>query len=128
MVIVSLLYHIKTSIHPLSIFSLLAHNLMINVVLNSIFFLWLLTTIHRFSRTHGPSAFHRLLHLRQPYLTTHLRGNVPPVTNEVFCGTRTDDKDVEQKRSTSIRANSDSVSNDMDESNSQYEKQYKQRI
>jgi hypothetical protein len=43
------------------------------------------------------------------------------VTNEVFCGTRTDEKDVEQKASTSIRANSDSVSNDMDESNSQYE-------
>jgi hypothetical protein len=57
-----------------------------------------------------------------------LRGNAPPATNEAFCGTRTDDKDVEWKASTSIRANSDYVSNDMDESNSQYEKQYEQKI
>jgi hypothetical protein len=57
-----------------------------------------------------------------------LRGNAPPATNEVFWGTRTDDKDVEQKASTSIPANSDSVPNDIDESNSQYEKQYEQGI
>jgi hypothetical protein len=72
-----------------------AHNLMRNVVLNLIFFLWLLTTIHRFSRTHRPSTFHWILHLRRPYLTTHLRGNAPPATNEVFRGTITDDKNVE---------------------------------
>jgi hypothetical protein len=53
-----------------------------------------------------------------------LRGNAQPATNEVFCGTKTDDRDVEQKASTSIRANSDSLSNDIDESNWQYEKQY----
>jgi hypothetical protein len=35
-----------------------AHNLMRNVVLDLTFFLWLLTTIYRFSRTHGPPAFH----------------------------------------------------------------------
>jgi hypothetical protein len=61
-------------------------------------------------------------------MTTHLRRNAPPVTNEVFCDTRTDDKDVEQKASTSICANSDSVSNDIDESELQNEKQYEQRI
>jgi hypothetical protein len=66
--------------------------------------------------------------LRRPCLTTHLRENSLPATNETFCGTRTDDRDVEWKPSTSIRSNSDSVSNDIDESNSQYEKQYEQRI
>jgi hypothetical protein len=35
---------------------------------------------------------------------------------------------VQDPASTSIRANSDSVSNDIDESNWQYEKQYEQRI
>jgi hypothetical protein len=35
-----------------------ADNLLRNVVLDLIFFLWLLTTIHCFSRTHRPSAFH----------------------------------------------------------------------
>jgi hypothetical protein len=57
-----------------------------------------------------------------------LHGNALPVTNEVFCGTRTDDKDVEQKASASIRANSDSVSNDIDESDLQDEKHDEQRI
>jgi hypothetical protein len=35
-----------------------AHNLMRNVVLDLIFFFWLLAAIHRFSRTLRPSAFH----------------------------------------------------------------------
>jgi hypothetical protein len=48
--------------------------------------------------------------------------------NEVFCGTRTDDKDVEQKASASIRANSDSISNDIDENGLQDEKHDEQRI
>jgi hypothetical protein len=57
-----------------------------------------------------------------------LRGNAPPVTNEVFCGTRTDDKNVEQKASTSIRANSDSLPNDIDESELQFDKQRAEKI
>jgi hypothetical protein len=55
-----------------------------------------------------------------------LRGNAPPATNEVFCGTRTDDEDVEGVNF--VRANSDSASNDIDGSNSQYDKQYEQKI
>jgi hypothetical protein len=68
---------------------------MITAVLELIFFLWLLATVHCFSGTHGPSASYWILHLRWRYLTRHLPGNAPPATNEVFCGTRTDDKDVE---------------------------------
>jgi hypothetical protein len=49
-------------------------------------------------------------------------------TNAVFPGTTTDDKDVKSKAPAWISANSDSVSNEIDESDLQYEKQYEQRI
>jgi hypothetical protein len=57
-----------------------------------------------------------------------LRGNAFRATNEAFSGTITDDKDVQEKASASICANSDSVSNEIDESEMQEEKQDEQRI
>jgi hypothetical protein len=42
--------------------------------------------------------------------------------NEVFSGTTTDDKDVEQKAWAPIRTNSEFVSNEIDESELQHEK------
>jgi hypothetical protein len=57
-----------------------------------------------------------------------LRGNAFPATKQVFSGTTTDDKHVQEKAPGSIRAKSDSDSNEIDESDLQSEKQYEQRI
>jgi hypothetical protein len=65
--------------------------------------------------------------LRYPTVTTQLGGNAP-TTNEVFSRTTTDGRHVEKKALASIRGNSDSVSNEIDESDLQYEKHPEQMI
>jgi hypothetical protein len=55
-------------------------------------------------------------------------GNAPPAMNDPLSGTTTDNKYVILKASASMRANSDSVSNEIDESDLQYEKHDEQRI
>jgi hypothetical protein len=57
-----------------------------------------------------------------------LAGNPPPAINDIFSGTTTDDKNVAVKTSASMHANSDSVSNEIDESDLQDEKHPEQRI
>jgi hypothetical protein len=57
-----------------------------------------------------------------------LRGNAPAAMNKASSGTTIDDKDVEEKAPSSIRANSESCSNEIDESELQDEKQEEQRI
>jgi hypothetical protein len=63
-----------------------------------------------------------------PPVTIPLGGNTPRATNEAFVGTTTDGKAAKRKASASIYANSDSVSNEIDESDWQSEKQDEQRI
>jgi hypothetical protein len=48
--------------------------------------------------------------------------------NEVLLGTTTKDRLVSQKAPASMRVNSESVSNEIDESDVQYEKHDEQRI
>jgi hypothetical protein len=48
--------------------------------------------------------------------------------NDAFSGTITNDKDVQLKAEDSIRANCDSASNEIDESDLQREKHCEQRI
>jgi hypothetical protein len=67
-----------------------------------------------------------MMHMN-PYLhrrgiTTQLAGDAPPATNNVFSGRTTNDKDVRLKAPAPMRANSESASNEIDESESQYEK------
>jgi hypothetical protein len=51
-----------------------------------------------------------------------LAGNASPPMNDAFSGTSTDDKDVQQNAPTSIRTNSEFVSNETDKSDLQDEK------
>jgi hypothetical protein len=51
-----------------------------------------------------------------------LVGNAFSAINNAFCGTTTDDKDVILKASVPMHANSNSLSNEIDESDFQYEK------
>jgi hypothetical protein len=55
-------------------------------------------------------------------------GNASPAMNKIFAGTTTKDICVAANASASMRVNSDSVSNEIDESDLQDEKQYEQRI
>jgi hypothetical protein len=55
-------------------------------------------------------------------ITTQLSGQTPPATNELFSRTTTDDRHVQEKALALIRGNSDSVSNEIDESELQNEK------
>jgi hypothetical protein len=64
--------------------------------------------------------------MRCPAVTTQLYGNASPSMNEVSSETTTDNKDVEWKATTSIRANSDSVSNEIQEGELQLAKQSEQ--
>jgi hypothetical protein len=57
-----------------------------------------------------------------------LGGNVQRATIDVLPGIATDDKDIHLKASASILTNSDSVSNEIDESDLQAKKQFEQRI
>jgi hypothetical protein len=66
--------------------------------------------------------------LCHPTATTQLGGNTPPTTNEIFSRTTTDDRHVQEKASASIHGNSDSVSNEIDEIDLQFEKHSEQRI
>jgi hypothetical protein len=51
-----------------------------------------------------------------------------PAIKDAFSGTITDHKDVASKGSASMRASSDFLSNEIDESDLQYEKHSEQRI
>jgi uncharacterized protein (UPF0147 family) len=57
-----------------------------------------------------------------------LAGNTSPATKDAFSGTITEDKDVPENARASICTNSESVSNEIDESDLQCEKHDKQRI
>jgi hypothetical protein len=57
-----------------------------------------------------------------------LVGNAFPAINDAFSGTITDDNDVIVKASASMRINSESVSNEIDESDVQLKKHLQQRI
>jgi hypothetical protein len=61
-------------------------------------------------------------------VTTQWLGKASSATNNVFSRTTTADKDVQQNAPASIRANSESVSNEIDESESQHENHDEQRI
>jgi hypothetical protein len=56
------------------------------------------------------------------------RGNASPAMNKVLPGTTTKDRLVGEQARVSMRVNSESVSNEIDESDSQYEKHDEQRI
>jgi hypothetical protein len=57
-----------------------------------------------------------------------LDGNASPAMNEVLSGTKTVNKDVELKAPASIPANSESLLNEIDDSDLQCEKHDEQRI
>jgi hypothetical protein len=61
-------------------------------------------------------------------VTVQSAGNASPAMNETVTGTTTKERYVPAKAPASIRVNSESVSNDIDESDSQYEKHDEQRI
>jgi hypothetical protein len=56
------------------------------------------------------------------------RGNASPAMNETLPGTTAKDRSVAPQARASMRANSESVSNEIDESDLQYEKHDEQRI
>jgi hypothetical protein len=93
-----------------------------------IFYPLFLAPILRFSRSHRPSALQWVAHLRHAPVSTHLGGKSLPEMNNVSPGITTDNKDVKEKAPSPIRANSDFVSNEINESDLQCEKQDKQRI
>jgi hypothetical protein len=55
-------------------------------------------------------------------------GNASAARNDVLLGTITKDRFVSEQAPASIRINSESVSNEIDESDLQYEKRDEQRI
>jgi hypothetical protein len=55
-------------------------------------------------------------------VTVQWGGNASPAMNEILPGTTTKDSFVSQQAPVSIRVNSESVSNEIDESGLQYEK------
>jgi hypothetical protein len=57
-----------------------------------------------------------------------LGGKALPAINSAFPGAKTDDKNVILKASASMRTNLDSVSNEIDERELQFEKHSEQRI
>jgi hypothetical protein len=61
-------------------------------------------------------------------VTAQEEENASPAMNEVSAGTRTKDRCVASQAPDSIRTNSESVSNEIDESEWQFEKQCEQRI
>jgi hypothetical protein len=61
-------------------------------------------------------------------VTAQWRGKAAPPMNDVFCGTTTKDRHVPLKALASIRVNSESVSNEIDESDLHTEKHSEQRI
>jgi hypothetical protein len=79
------------------------------------------------NRNQRPPPLYSIPHLRGS-AATELDGNASPATNDVFPGTTTDDKDVELKARASTHANSESLSNEIDERDLQYEQHSEQRI
>jgi hypothetical protein len=63
-----------------------------------------------------------------PHVTSQDRGNASPAMNETFPGTTTKDRFVFQQTRGSMRVNSESFSNEIDESDLQFEKHLQQRI
>jgi hypothetical protein len=61
-------------------------------------------------------------------VTAQERGNALPAMNNVFSGITTKDRSVIAQARASIRVNSESISNEIDESDLQYEKHDEQRI
>jgi hypothetical protein len=61
-------------------------------------------------------------------VTAQERGNASLAMNVGLSGTTIKDKFVSQQASASMRANSEFVSNEIDESDLQYEKHHEQRI
>jgi hypothetical protein len=61
-------------------------------------------------------------------VTAQERGNALPAMNEVASGTTTKDRYVLQEAQASMPVNSEPVSNEIDESESQYKKHFEQRI
>jgi hypothetical protein len=61
-------------------------------------------------------------------VTTQSLGKLSPAMNDALPGTTTKNRYVAAKAPVSIRVNSESVSNEIDESDSQYEKQSEQMI
>jgi hypothetical protein len=55
-------------------------------------------------------------------------GNASPAVNEISAGTRTKARSVAMKARASMHINSESISNEIDESDLQYEKHDEQRI
>jgi hypothetical protein len=69
-----------------------------------------------------------MLHRRRPLVRAQPGGNALLAMNPLFSGTTTDDKDVKWKAQSSMRVNSESVSNEIDESDLQFEKHDEERI
>jgi hypothetical protein len=61
-------------------------------------------------------------------VTAHEGGNASPAMNDVLPGTISKDRFVASQALASMHANSEFVSNEIDESGRQYEKDDKQRI
>jgi hypothetical protein len=61
-------------------------------------------------------------------MTAQEEGNASPAMNEVLRGTTTKDRFVSRQARASMRINSESVSNEIDESELQHEKHSEQRI
>jgi hypothetical protein len=61
-------------------------------------------------------------------VTTQEGGNAPPAMNEQLTGTTTQDRPVAQQALASMRANSESASNEINERDMQYEKHFEHII
>jgi hypothetical protein len=61
-------------------------------------------------------------------VTSQEGGNASPAMNDVFPGTTTKERLVPKQAPVSMRVNSESVSNEIDESDLQFEKHCEQRI